>query len=99
MVKPRTRRRYDARFKAKVAVDALREQETLAQLSSRHGVHANQISKWKKLVLNGIPELFGHGRSSLSTGSDEQLISSLYEEIGRLKYELDWVKKKSEYYS
>ena len=79
-------------FKAKVVLEALREQDTLAVLSSRHGVHANVISKWKKTVRDGLPALLS-GRQEGPRVSDEQLTARLYEEIGRLKMELDYLKK------
>ena len=94
----KNKRTFDSRFKAKVAIEAIKGQETLAQIASRHRLHANQISKWKKQVIDRIPELFSNGMSGKST-QDESLISALYEEIGRLKFELDWLKKKSEYFS
>ena len=86
------RQSHSAAFKAKVVLEALREQDTMAVLSSRHGVHANVISKWKKTARDGLPSLLA-GRQESPRVSDEQLTARLYEEIGRLKMELDFVKK------
>ncbi len=98
MTAKRIQKRFDAIFKAKIAIDALKEQSTLAQLSSKHGVQAKRISAWKNQALKGMPSIFS---SKKSTGQEDHdaLVSSLYEEIGRLKVELDWYKKKSEYFT
>jgi len=91
----RKRRTYSAALKAKVALAAVKEDKTLAQLASKYGVHANQISKWKTQLLAQAPELFehGNGRSKQDAKADE---SELYEQIGRLKMEIDWLKKKGD---
>lgn len=89
----RKRKTYSAATKAKVALAAVKGDMTLAQLATKYGVHANQISKWKTQLLAQVPELFEHGnrRSKQEATSDE---SKLYEQIGRLKMEIDWLKKK-----
>jgi transposase-like protein len=88
-----TRKQYSAAFKARVAVEAIRGEKTLSQLGSQFKVHPIQIAKWRKSALEQMPELFVDGRTKKSaateTGND-----ALYEEIGRLKVELDWLKKK-----
>lgn len=86
-----TRRRFSGGFKAKVALEALREQKTAAQLSSEYGCHPSQIAKWKKEAIEGLPSLFGP-RSHEQV--EEKVVASLYEQIGRLKMELEWFKKK-----
>jgi transposase-like protein len=86
------RKHYDERFKAKVALDAMRNDQTLAEIASRHRVHANQVSNWRKVLVNEAPRLFSRGDVA-SPGSDERLVESLYEQIGRLQVELDWLKK------
>ena len=88
----RKRRKFSASFKAKVALDAAKGDATLAELASRHGVYPNQISAWKKQLLEGVGELFEDGRRSRSS-DDSAEVSTLYEQIGRLKVELDWLKK------
>ncbi len=89
------RRQHSPSFKVRVALDALRERESLGELSSRHGVHPNQIRKWKQELRENASELFE--RSSVGNRSQEQLISSLYEQIGQLQVELTWLKKEFEF--
>lgn len=88
------RKSHSGVFKAKVAIAALREQETVAQLASRFGVHASQIQQWKRLILEGAEGLFGVVGRPRKGGSDEVSVDELYEQIGRLKMELEWLKKK-----
>jgi putative transposase len=90
----RKRRTFSASFKAKVALAAVRGDKTTAELASRFKVHANQVSAWKKQLLDGATELFLDGRSRRR---EESSVSEqeLYEQIGRLKIELDWLKKKA----
>lgn len=87
-----TRKTYSPKFKARVATEALRSEKTLAQLGSQYKVHPIQIAKWRKLALEQMPELFVDGRRKASNGEPET--AALFEEIGRLKVELDWLKKK-----
>ncbi len=89
------RKRYDAAFKARIALEALRGEHTIAQLAGRYGVHPNQISKWKKQALEGLPQLFSGKRKQVKKDSEE-LFNELYQQIGKQKVELDWLKKKSE---
>ena len=89
----RRRRSYSTKFKAKVALAAARGDRTLSQLSSQYGVHANQISTWKRQLLEGASSLFEDGRRRKKE-EDSMREGALYEEIGRLKVELDWLKKK-----
>lgn len=88
------RRNYDEHFKTKVVLEALKEQKTLAQLSSEFGLHANQISDWKRQAISGIPAVFGSPKSLLSDEKEEELTAPLYQQIGQLKVELDFLKKK-----
>ena len=94
-MKNKKRQRYGNQFKAKVALEAIKGTETLSELASRFEVHPNQISKWKKHILDSLPELF-NGKGRRSEEDREVLIGGLYERIGRLQYELEWLKKKSE---
>ena len=91
---PRTRKRYEAAFKAKVALEAIKGVQTISELGSRFGVHPNQISAWKRQVLESLPDAFSSGRKKREIDSEE-LQRALFEEIGRLKIELDWLKKKT----
>lgn len=88
------RRKFGAAFKAKVALAATKGDRTMAELAGEFGVHPNQITKWKKRLLEGASEIFSHGdRGSLR--QQEALTDRLYQQIGQLKVELDWLKKKS----
>ncbi len=89
------RKSYNAAFRAKVALEAVKGERTMAELSSDFGVHANQIHKWKKQLLETLPELFT-GRRKKKDLDTEELVSELYRQIGQLKVELDWLKKKSQ---
>ena len=88
------RKSYDATFRAKVALEAVKGDKTLAELSSTFGVHPNQICKWKKQLLESLPDLF-MDRRKRKDKEQEELIDELYRQIGQLKVELDWLKKKS----
>jgi putative transposase len=92
------RKRFDKSFKAKVALEALKGEETISELASRYEVHPNQISKWKKQALEGLPDLFGDKRQKGNKSASDRE-AELFEQIGRLKVELDWLKKKSGYNS
>ena len=88
------RNRYGADFKFRVALDAAKGQQTLNELASEHGVHPNQISTWKRPLLDGGPGLFGlNGRHAQR--EQEAVQVALFEQIGRLKMELEWLKKKA----
>lgn len=90
----RKRRTFSADFKAKLAIEALREQHTLAELAAQHQVHPNQITQWKKQLMDSLPEVFGRRREQ-SVQDQQELTDRLYQQIGQLKVELDWIKKKS----
>lgn len=90
----RKRRILSGAFKAKVALAACRGDKTTAQLAAEYEVHANQIAAWKKQLLEGASALFEDGRSKRvpeGRASDEEL----FEQIGRLKMEVEWLKKKA----
>jgi transposase-like protein len=89
-----TRKRYSPKFKARVAMEAIRGEKTLSQLGSQFRVHPMQIAKWRKAALDQLPELFVDGRTRKGRNDDADQ-DALYEEIGRLKMELDWLKKKA----
>jgi transposase len=90
----KTRKSHTAAFKAQVALAALKGDKTISELASLHGVHPTMIHAWKKQLLNNAEELFQSGAKT-STGEHEALEAQLYEHIGRLKTELDWLKKKA----
>lgn len=88
------RKGHDAAFKARVALEALKQEKTLAQLSSEFGVHANQIRQWRQKLLEEVPTLFSDRRKKTDQ-DNEELVAELYRQIGQLKVEVDWLKKKS----
>ena len=87
------RKRYSADFKAKVAVEALKEQKTLSELANQYQIHSVQISTWKKQLLDGSALIFKNSTNN-NQKKQQNLEAHLYQEIGRLKIELDWLKKK-----
>lgn len=82
-----------ASFKAKIALAACKGDRTLSELASQFGVHATQISTWKQRLLDGASELFEDRRRKRSVEQNHE--EELYEQIGRLKMEVEWLKKKS----
>ncbi len=91
-----TRKKHSPEFKAKVALAAVREEGTVAELSSKFGVHASQIQAWKKTLLDGTAGLFGPDKeaASGSEASTEAKIAPLYEKIGQLTIERDFFSKR-----
>jgi transposase-like protein len=87
------RKRYSAEFKAKVALEALKEQQTLAELSAQYQIHSVQISNWRKQLLDGSAAIFKNSNNNTQK-KQQNLADHLYQEIGRLTIELDWLKKK-----
>jgi transposase-like protein len=90
----RKRRRFSAEFKARVVRAAMREDKTLAELATQFDIHPNQITEWKRQVLEAMPEVFGR-RKAAEAKATEDHESRLYEQIGKLQVELEWVKKKA----
>ena len=86
------RKRYSSEMKAKVALEALKGQKTLPEISSQYKVHSTQISKWKQKVLNELPGIFSNSREK-ETKSQEQQINELYQQIGKLQVENDFLRK------
>jgi transposase len=92
-----TRKKHSPEFKARVALAAVREESTVAELSSRFGVHASQVHVWKKTLLDGTALLFAHNKAA-SNGGDaaaEAQLAPLYEKIGQLTVERDFFRKRS----
>jgi transposase len=83
---------YPKEFKARVALEALKEIKTIAELSSEHEVHSAMISKWKKQLHDNIADIFI--RKNEQEPDAKQQIENLYKEIGRIQVENSWLKKK-----
>ena len=79
----------------KVALEAVKGEKTMAQLSSEYGVHSNQIRQWRQRLLDELPDVFSDRRQK-QENQGEAMTSELYRQIGQLKVELEWVKKKSQ---
>jgi transposase len=88
------RKLHSAGFKAKVALAAVKEMETVSQLAGRHSVHPSQIHQWKRQLLEGAEGLFGEVGRPRKSSEQEVSEVALFEQIGRLKMELEWLKKK-----
>lgn len=88
------RRNHSAAFKANVALAAAKGDKTIAELAGEYQVHPNQITQWKKQLLESLPEIFSRRRDRDKRRQDD-LTDRLYQQIGQLKVELDWLKKKS----
>jgi transposase len=86
------RKKHAAGFKAKVAIDALRERESIREISTRYQVHATQVSLWKSQLQDGAIGIFEHPADKRGVRPDREV--ALYEQIGRQKMELEWLKKK-----
>jgi putative transposase len=88
------RKKHSADFKAKVALEAIKGLKTINELSSEYEVHPSQVNQWKKQVLDELPGIFSSRRIQ-NQKEQEDLTATLYQQIGQLKVELDWLKKKS----
>jgi len=93
------RKTMGATQKAKVAIAALREQKTVRELSVQYKVHSTQIHAWKRKLIDEAPEIFERGYAGSREQEFQQRESELFEEIGRLKMELEWLKKKADQFN
>lgn len=89
-----TRRQFSSEYKAKAVLETIKGQRTLNEIAGELEVHPIQLGNWKKQAVDGLATIFSGARSKHSAET-EALISALYQEIGQLKMELDWLKKKS----
>ena len=92
------RKQYSGQFKFKVALEAAKGNKTISELASETGVHPTQIGQWKRQLLEEGTEMFSRNRNRPGQGGEEEQ-ADLYEQIGRLKMELEWVKKKAAHFS
>lgn len=88
------RKTYSAELKAKIALEAIKAQRTVNEIAMQYEVHPNQATNWKKQVIAELPQLFAGSRQPRRRRDDERLKAQLYQQIGQLKVELDWLKKK-----
>jgi putative transposase len=90
------RKQYSATFKADAIKELLKEEKTISQLAAQLGVHPSQLKEWKKIALQGLPELFNReSKVGEQAKVHEQQVNELYNEIGRLTTQVNWLKKKS----
>ncbi len=87
------RRKHDATFKAKVALEAVMNDRTVNEIAAKYQVHPGQISQWKRELLSSAGSLFEQGKRSAVDGHDQE-VSELHQKIGQLTIEVDWLKKK-----
>lgn len=88
------RKDYSASFKGQVVMEVFRGQKTSTEIASHYRVHPNQITKWKRQAMDALQETFSR-KNKKSEPTDEELIAELYQQIGRQKVEMEWLKKKS----
>jgi transposase-like protein len=88
------RKQYSAKFKFKVALEAVKEQKTISQIASQHNLHPTQIRNWKKRLISEGGSLFEQKTTAQQEAQHQAQEVALYEQIGRLKMELEWLKKK-----
>jgi transposase-like protein len=92
-----TRKKYDPKLKTKIVLELLKEEKTVSQLASEHGIHHSVLIRWRDQAVNGLPELLSDQNKVLVKvrAEYETKIESLYSEVGRLTSDLSWLKKKS----
>jgi len=90
---PVKRKQYSAEYKANIALTAIKGQQTVNEIAGDFGVHPTKVAHWKKQLLDEAPQAFASGRNRQAEDADA-LAARLYQEIGQLKMELDWLKKK-----
>jgi putative transposase len=88
------RKRHTGQFKARVAVEAIAGHKTVNEIATEYGIHPSQVNKWKKQALEQLPEAFSDGRGG-KNGRQEEIEARLYQQIGQLTMELEYLKKKS----
>jgi transposase len=91
---PRTRKNHPPSLKAKVAVEAIKDLKTTAQIAQVFGIHPTLVNNWKKQALAGLADVFANGRERTAQHADTEK-DELYKQIGQLKVELDFLKKRA----
>ena len=91
---PQTRKNHPPSLKAKVAIEAIKGHKTTGQIAQIYAVHPTQIGFWKRQAIAGLPDVFGNGREQLRQQADTDK-AELYQQIGQLKVELDFLKKRA----
>ncbi len=89
----RQRRKFSSALKARVAIEAIKGHRSVSELAGEHQVHPSQITQWKKQLLDSAEQVFSDGRV-IEKKDQEELLSKLYQQIGQMKVELDWLQKK-----
>jgi transposase-like protein len=97
-MKKQNRKSYSTEFKVKVVLEAFKGQRTINEISSDYGIHPNQVMNWKKQAIESLPDVFSTRRTR-DAQAEEELKAQLFQQIGQLKVELDWVKKKAGLFS
>ena len=90
------RKKHSNELKASIALDAIKGQKTMSELASEYGVHANQIGRWKKQLLDAAPDIFSQGKNKEAEKNEVER-DHLYKKVGQLQIEVDWLKKKTGY--
>lgn len=92
-----TRKQYPAEIKAKIVLEILKEEKSIAQIASEYGIHPSLLNKWRNVAIQKLPSLFTDETKSIENMKSEyeKKIQDLYAEVGRLTTELTWLKKKS----
>ena len=98
LMKKQQRKTYTTEFKVKVVLEAFKGQRTINEISSHYGIHPNQVNQWKKQAVESLPDVFS-SRRARAAEDEEALKGQLYQQIGQLKVELDWLKKKAGLFS
>jgi transposase len=90
------RRTHSPEFKAKVAKEAISGRKTIQEIAAGHAIHPIQVSQWKRQLLDGASELFSRGKKTKDKDEGQAKEAELFQQIGRLQMELEWLKKKSQ---
>jgi transposase-like protein len=93
-MRKRQRKSYTPEFKVKVALEAIKGQRTINEIASHYDVHPNMVTQWRKQAIESLPEVFSSQRDR-EAEKQQELRDQLYQQIGQLKVELEWLKKKS----